>query len=152
MNTSLHRTTERDESLYAAVRSAALNALHRAQTARDAARQVNTIADAMEAVGIDVSEMSRQTSLPRSVASQLVRGDIMGASIPHTLTEMVSRLLRQTVEWTRARYPATLVAAYGHDCGSQVTHDRAATMTFQDAVMNAPDTDDAQRSFWLEEA
>lgn len=152
MNAALHRTTKRDERLYATVRSAALNSLHHARTERVAAMLVNTIAEAMEAVGIGVSEMSRQMSLPRSVVSQLVRGDIMGASIPHTLTEMVSRLIRQTVEWTRARYPATLVAAYGNDCGRRATHDRAATLTFQDAVVNAPEIDDAQRTFWLEEA
>jgi hypothetical protein len=151
MNASLYRPKERDESLYAAVRSTALNSLHRARAERESGRQVNTFADAMIAAGIDVPEMSRQMSLPRSVMSQLVRGDIMGASIPHTLTEMLSRLLRQTVDWTRACYPATLVAAYGNDCG-QVTHKHAATMTFQDAVMKSSDIDDAQRTFWLEDA
>jgi len=99
-----------------------------------------------------VPEMSRQMSLPRTVMSQLVRGDIMGASIPETLTEMLSRLLRQTVDWIRARYPASLVAAYGDECGSRVARERAATTIFQDAVMNAHDVSDAQRSFWLGEA
>jgi hypothetical protein len=95
--------------------------------------------------------MSRQMSLPRSVLAKLIRGDIMGASIPHTLTEMVSRLIRQTVEWTSTRYPPTLVSPYGDDFGNRMGHDRAATMTFQDAVTNAPETDDEQRVFWLEE-
>ena len=153
MNAKLHRTTERDERLYAVVKSAALNSLYNARIERETTtRQVTTLAEAMEAVGTDVSEMSRQMSLPRSVVSHLVRGDIMGASIPQTLTEMVSRLIRQSVEWISARYPATLVAAYGDDCDNRSRHQRTATMTFQDAVMNAPETDDAQRKFWLEEA
>jgi hypothetical protein len=72
----------------------------------------------------------------------------MGASIPATLTEMLARLLHRSVEWTQARYPATVVQAYAEG----VTNRRAATLTFQDAIVDAHDAEDVQRTFWLEEA
>ena len=150
MNASLHRETERDERLYATVRSAALNSLHHARSSRGVANEADTLADAMELVGVGVPEMARQMSLPKSVVARLVRGDIMGASIPRTLTEMLSRLLRQSIDWTLARYPASLIPAYGNAEG--VTHHRPATLTFQDTILDAPDIEDEQRTFWLEEA
>ncbi len=148
LNASLHRETARDDSLYAAVGSAALNALYRSPSTPAPGREAVTLGDALDASGLSIPEAARQMSLPRSVVSKLIRGDIMGASIPGTLTEMLARLLRRSFEWTQARYPATVVQAFAEG----VTGRRTATLTFQDAIADAHDAEDAQRTFWLEEA
>jgi hypothetical protein len=152
----LNRPSPDDERLVAEARSAALSALHRASVPRPHAAEARSLAEAVRHAGVTAAELARQMSLPASVVSQVVRGKIMGATIPETFTRMLARLLGREIEWVRGHYPGGVIAAYSAVSGNGqtigVSTSNSAELTFQESVMDANGIDEAQRRFWLEEA
>lgn len=156
MQAALNQPSPDDERLVMDARSAALNALYGTSNARPRAAEARTIADAVRQTGTTAAELGRQMSLPASVVSLVVRGKIMGASIPEAFSQMLARLLGREVDWVRGRYPGGVIAAYGLPTESTRTPTTVSVsdtteLTFQEAVMDAAGMDEAQRRFWLEE-
>lgn len=157
MQAKLNRPSPDDEKLVMEARSAALNALHSASKARSGAAEPRTLSEAIRQNGTTAAELGRQLSLPATVISQVVRGKIMGATIPEAFTRMIARLLGQEADWVRKCYPGGVIAAYDLRRGeasppTPISASTAAELTFQEAVMDASGMDEAQRRFWLEDA
>jgi hypothetical protein len=148
----LHRHAAEDERLVKEARSAAVNALFQGRNVHSKPTlDVNTLVDAAELVGITLVDVARQMGLPVSVLYQVNQGIIMGASIPKAFTRMLARLLAQREDWVLGSYPASAIAAHGM-ARAILAQDQAASKTFQEAVMEATQTDEAKRRFWMEEA
>ncbi|PWS37133.1 hypothetical protein DFH01_09705 [Falsiroseomonas bella] len=150
MMAALHRHLPEDEAVVQEARARAVKAVEHG-AARVAAASSDTFADALRSAGIDQAEAARQLGMPASVLKRLIRGEIMGATIPQTFTYMLSRLLGQAEEWVLARYPATLAAAQDASC-RPTPGAGFGTISFQEAVADADDATEEERAFWLEEA
>ena len=157
MEALLNRPSDDDESLVMEARSAALNALHRASNQRTQStaigHEVRTLSDAVGATRLSVAELARQISLPATVLSQIVRGKIMGATIPETLTRMLAHLLGKEADWIRNCYPGGVMTAYetASRPPSGISSSEVTDLTFQEAIMDVSGLNEEQRLFWLEE-
>lgn len=156
LQAALNRPSPDDERLVAAARSSALDALHRASAAAPAAGDALTLADALRTVAFTADDLGRQMSLAPSIISQVVRGKVMGATIPEMFTCMLARLLGRDVDWVRGRYPGGVIAAYAAPSAAGYVRSNVSTvdtsdLTFQEVVMDANGMDESQRRYWLQE-
>ncbi len=160
LQAKLHRPSPADEdSLAMTARSAILDALRRAPGRRQTSADVSTLADAVRQRGLSASDLGRQMALPTPVVSGVLRGRIMGATIPETFTRMLARALTVETPWVKERYPSGIAMAYVAPMGIssfmnaspvRPADAEAANLTFQQAVLEVEGMDEGQRSFWLE--
>jgi transcriptional regulator with XRE-family HTH domain len=138
---------EDEEAVVETARAAALQAVK-----RPVAHIVppKTLSEAITLRGTTESEVARQLGMPRSVLSRVLRGQVMGATIPPAFTTAFATLIDMAEDWITGRYAETRVAVFGDDRMKERDGNRA--VSFQEAISDAADADEAQRCFWLEEA
>jgi hypothetical protein len=160
LHAALHQPSAADERLVAEARSAILNALRRSSQQRPGLVDVSTLTEAVRQRGVSTSDLGRQMALPTPVVSGVIRGRIMGATIPETFTRLLAYALGVEPSWIKERYSSGVAMAYlavTDACSPynaarpvRAAADEVACLTFQQAVMESESMDEAQRSFWLE--
>lgn len=151
MMASLHREEHDDVQATADAEAWAAAAVERAAVRTVEPPPAASLADALCLAGLDQDGAARQLGFPRSVMVRIIRGDVMGATIPQTFTTMFARLLGRCEEWLYDRYPATLATAQGSECQTSA-RSGFGTISFQHALADAEDANDEERRFWLEDA